>query len=324
MNLSYYLQIAKGLHKFGYYVGSFAAYAMPNAYYRHALRSVMSSMTPTQKEECQRRCDYYNRMLPAEASAEWQRVGDYRFPFRAKKHFSTYFLEMQRCVRYFPEDLRFSFRFGDVVDEPNEPAFVKSRPIVDGPTRSVILKLDKVRHFYFVNDHRPWNAKRDIMVGRNVVRQPHRTLLMEQCFGNPLCDLGQVNTDMGRPEWVRPFMTIPEQLSYKFIACIEGNDVATNLKWVMSSNSLAVMPTPRYETWFMEGALVPNEHYVAVKADYSDLPDRLEYYLQHPHEAEEIIANAHHYVEQFRNSRLELAISLAVTQRYFQLTGQLP
>lgn len=323
MNLDYYLQVSKGLKKFGYYVGSFAAYSLPDALYRRRLSHIMSSLTPGERSECELRRDYYNRMLPAEPGTGWHRVGDYRFPFRAKKHYSTYFLEMQRCVRYFPPELLFTYRFGDVTEEPDEPAFVKSRPITEGSTRSVILKLDRVRHFNFVSDHRPWRSKRDMMVSRNVVRQPHRTLLMEKCFGLPLCDLGQINTDMGRPEWVRPFMTVPEQLGYKFIACIEGNDVATNLKWVMSSNSLAVMPAPRYETWFMEGTLIPGEHYVAVSADYSDLPDQLEYYLQHPREAEEIIDNAHRYVARFRNSRLELATSLAVTHKYFQLTGQM-
>ena len=48
-----------------------------------------------------------------------------------------------------------------------------------------------------------------------------------------------------------------DNLNYKFILAIEGYDVATNLKWIMSSNSLAVMPRPTYATWFMEGTLIP-------------------------------------------------------------------
>ena len=50
-------------------------------------------------------------------------------------------------------------------------------------------------------------------------------------------------------------MPISKQLCYKFIFCIEGADTATNIKWVMSSNSLCVMPKPKYETWFMEGKI---------------------------------------------------------------------
>ena len=66
--------------------------------------------------------------------------------------------------------------------------------------------------------------------------------------------VGQVNKPETGGAFLRPKLSILEQLEYKFVLCLEGNDVATNLKWVMSSNSLAVMPKPRYETWFMEGS----------------------------------------------------------------------
>jgi hypothetical protein len=118
-------------------------------------------------------------------------------------------------------------------------------------------------------------------------------------------------------------MTIDEHLEYKFILCIEGNDVATNLKWVMSSNSLAVMPRPRYETWFMEGRLIPNYHYVEIKADYSNLEDRLTYYIQHTNEALQIIENAHQYIAQFRDKKREDLISLLTLRKYFKQTKQL-
>ena len=52
--------------------------------------------------------------------------------------------------------------------------------------------------------------------------------------------------------------------------CVEGVDVATNLKWVMSSNSIAVMPKPEIESWFMEKTLIPDFHYIEIKKDYSE------------------------------------------------------
>jgi hypothetical protein len=99
--------------------------------------------------------------------------------------------------------------------------------------------------------------------------------------------------------------------------------VATNLKWVMSSNSLAVMPCPRYETWFMEGKLVPNYHYVEIKEDYSDLEDRLIYYIYHIEESFQIIENAHQYIAQFQDKKREDLISLLTLQKYFKQTKQL-
>src|SRR5690606_29582030 len=97
----------------------------------------------------------------------------------------------------------------------------------------------------------------------------------------------------GNPHWLTEKLSIDAHLDYKFILALEGNDVATNLKWVMSSNSLAVMPIPKFETWFMESTLIPDFHYVCIKDDYSDLEEKLKHYIQHPNEALKIIANAH-------------------------------
>lgn len=119
-----------------------------------------------------------------------------------------------------------------------------------------------------------------------------------------------------------PKKTIGEHLDYKFIMALEGNDVASNLKWVMSSNSLAVMTRPTCETWFMEGTLVPDYHYVAVKEDFSDLEEKIRFYIAHPDKAEAIIAHAHEFVSQFRDDRRETLIQLMVLDKYFRLSGQ--
>jgi spore maturation protein CgeB len=83
------------------------------------------------------------------------------------------------------------------------------------------------------------------------------------------------------------------------------------------------MPRPKYETWFMEGTLIPDHHYVCIKDDYSDLEEKLNYYIEHPDEAQRIIDNAHEFVAQFRNKRREKIISLLVLDKYFRKTGQL-
>ena len=102
---------------------------------------------------------------------------------------------------------------------------------------------------------------------------------------------------------------------------LEGNDVASNLKWVMSSNSIAVTPRLTQETWFMEGTLKPNYQYIEVKDDFSDLEERLNYYIEHPDEAEAIICHAHEYVELFRDRKREKLVSLLVLKKYFDITN---
>ena len=149
-----------------------------------------------------------------------------------------------------------------------------------------------------------------------------RIAFFNKYFGNPLYDLGDTSRN-GNPAWRTSKKTIAEHLRYKFILALEGNDVASNLKWVMSSNSVAVMPRPEFETWFMEGRLIPNYHYIEIKPDFSDLEERIAYYTAHPDEAIEISRHANEYVSQFFDKKREKLISLLVLQKYFRETGQL-
>jgi len=71
----------------------------------------------------------------------------------------------------------------------------------------------------------------------------------------------------------------------------------------------------------MEGKLIPNYHYIEVKEDFSDLEERLQYYIDHPDEAETIIQHAHKYVDQFRDKERESLISLLVLKKYFEITN---
>jgi hypothetical protein len=137
-----------------------------------------------------------------------------------------------------------------------------------------------------------------------------------------MCNVGQINRDPAGPPWLVERLTIDEHLDYKFILCLEGNDVATNLKWVMSSNSLAVMPRPRMESWFMEGLLIPDHHYVVIKDDYSDLEDRLNHFIRHRDEALRIIGNAKAHVARFLDGEREDLVSLMVLEKYLAMTGQ--
>jgi len=144
-------------------------------------------------------------------------------------------------------------------------------------------------------------------------------------FKNPLFDIGQTNSPEkgGDPLWQKGFTSIAEQLEYKCILSIEGFDVASNLKWIMSSNSLCFMKKPIYETWFMEGRLLPDFHYVQLNDDYSDIEDRVNYYLGHPEKSLEIIRRANLYCDQFKDRKRETLISLLVMKQYFEQSGQL-
>ena len=71
----------------------------------------------------------------------------------------------------------------------------------------------------------------------------------------------------------------------------------------------------------MEGKLIPDYHYIEIKEDYSDLIEKVNYYIKHENEALEIIKHAHEYVAQFRNKKREKLISLFVMEKYFEKTN---
>ena len=176
----------------------------------------------------------------------------------------------------------------------------------------------------FVNDKRSFTTKKDCAIFRGKIRDSRiRTQFIKMYINHPLCDCGVVGHETGIPqEWMVAKKTIREHLEYKFILSLEGNDVASNLKWVMSSNSIAVMTRPTCETWFMEGKLIPDYHYIEIKNDFSDFEEKLTYYINHPEKAQQIIDHAHEYIKQFQNKKRERLISLLVLDKYFKATGQ--
>jgi len=236
----------------------------------------------------------------------------------------VYVFDTQRYTRFFNPDLKISLLPGDITYVPPTPSIVKSRPLTPGNSNSVVLNLDRVRHFIFVHDKIQYEDKSDRILFRGKVgHKDARIRFMRQYFGHPAVDAGDVDRRCGNPiEWRAHKLTIYDQLRYKFIMAIEGNDVASNLKWIMSSNSIAVMPRPTCETWFMEGLLMPDYHYIEVRPDFSDLIEKVTYYINHPEKAKVIIANAKRYVSQFMDSKREDLISLMVLDKYFKLTGQ--
>src|SRR5690606_28094948 len=154
---------------------------------------------------------------------------------------------------------------------------------------------DKSRHFNFIKDNLPFHKKANMLVGRSGFCQPHRERFFNMYKNHPMCDLKKASRSSDQH-----YLSIVGHLRYTSILALEGYDVATNLKWIMSSNSIAVMPLPKYETWFMEGRLIPDYHFICIKDDYSNLEERLNYFIRHDDKAIEIIKNAHSYIAQFK------------------------
>ena len=214
---------------------------------------------------------------------------------------------------------RFFRLFGDVNWVPDVPSLVKSRPISDTNQNSVLLPMDKRRHLRFPRDPYDFRMKRAAMVWRGASYQPNRQLFLNETAKLPFCDAGNPALAQDDPHY-KPRLTIFEQLEYKYILSIEGNDVATNLKWILNSSSLCIMPKPRFETWFLEGRLQAGVHYAELADDFSNLQQLFDHYEAHPEEALAIIRQANAYTHQFKNTRAEVMLSQHVCQAYFAAT----
>lgn len=227
----------------------------------------------------------------------------------------SYFFDSYEYSRCFPQNLRWMIRGGDVNRDQEYPSIAKSRPVLSEGmcSNNVLLKLNRIRHFIFFDDPFRWEDKKPIVLFRGaVVNKPRRQQFVDMWVDSPLCDIA----DTSQPG-VRG-MSIYDHLRYRYIMSLEGNDVASNLKWVMSSNSIAVMPRPTCETWFMEGRLVGGKHYIEIAPDYHDLQEKILYYESHPDQAKAIIRNAHEWVAMFKDTERERMVSMMVMRRYLE------
>ncbi|MEZ9231557.1 glycosyl transferase family 90 [Vibrio amylolyticus] len=303
--------------KLFYYLKHTALELLPRTLFRRHY-SVLNGAYQKQESYIKGRVKYYFKVKGSfDLSNNSVEIDNYK-----RKGYTSYYFDLKEFLHYFPKHFRFNYYFGDETHTESVPTLFKARPVEGDNRNSVLFKLDKRRHFRFVNDKLKYSDKKDMAVFRGAVTQPHRIRFMQKMFEHPLMDAGQSNSSDEHPEWQKPFMSVDEQLQYKFLICLEGNDVASNLKWAMSSNSVVITPKMKFETWFMEGTLKAGVHYIEVKDDWSDFDEKMQYYLAHPEEAAKIIKNAHDYVAPFKDKKLEQLICIKTLESYFELSGQ--
>ena len=320
-NLNYIIHSGKN-SKFTYFLRGYTSLLVHACYWRAQCDKLLAQIE--QRDDStyiHQRIDYYCRLdSPQLLPDSYPTIGEQQIPKKQK----VYFFDSREITRYFAPTQHWALLPGDITYVPEVPSIVKSRPLAKDVRNSTLLKMDKVRHFIFVNDQLSWKSKRPTAIFRGkIVGKQSRIDFMRNYFGSKICDCGDVSRSNTVPkEWQTEKMTLREHLNYRYIMALEGNDVASNLKWVMSSNSIAIMPKPSCETWFMEGTLIPNYHYIEIKQDFSDLEERINYYNEHPEEAHQIIKHAHEYVDQFRDAKRELLISLGVMNKYLKFVNQ--
>ncbi|MDF2096144.1 glycosyl transferase family 90 [Aquibaculum arenosum] len=215
---------------------------------------------------------------------------------------------------------------------PSGLVFKKARAI-NG--KGILLKLKVGRHWHAREefDRCSWDAKRSEIVWRG---QPTghkdkgspfawsrnvRFLLVSKyhsLYNVGFSSLGRKG-DLECEPYVREPLTIEEQLKHKYVISLQGNDVATNLKWILASNSVPIMPPPTVETWLLESQLEPYVHYVPMSDDMKNLPATLEWCRQNDDACRDIAENGQNYIRMFFDTVNEAKIYTMIYDRYRDL-----
>lgn len=222
-------------------------------------------------------------------------------------------------------DKKFILVTGDVSHTRTDIAFLcKTRPI-ENKGKTVLLPLNNIRHWKPIHDVKaydiPYDEKKNKIVWRGAsTGKDIRSFIVEKYYNYPGHEIDIGFTDFmeyysgdKNPKYLKKSMTMGEMLQNKFLISLEGNDVASNLKWVLASNSLCIMPPPKIESWLMEGLLIPWVHYVPLD---DNLPDIYDWCLKNPEACKEIVGNANVFVGKFMDGANEFKIITGVLKGY--------
>jgi len=117
-----------------------------------------------------------------------------------------------------------------------------------------------------------------------------------------------------------------DQLKFKYILMLEGNDVATGLKWQLASNSVVFMARPTTVSFLMEDLLVPFVHYVPLKDDYSDIVEMVQWARKNDKKCKWISEQATLYMERLwisKQAKTEyVIIKKKLGDRYHERFGE--
>jgi hypothetical protein len=214
--------------------------------------------------------------------------------------------------------------FGDINVKMNRYCFTKSRPIDLTNNFNILLNLNTQRHWEGLEDVNnfdiPFDKKNNKIIWRGNTTGNKRVKFVEkyQNHQNQNIDIKFSNLcqNVINNNYILNKLSIKEQLQSKFLISIEGNDVATNLKWILYSNSVVLMSRPIISSWIMEDTLISGTHYIEINSDYSDLEEKYNWCLNNLEECKKIAKNGKKYIEQFLDKENEEKITNKIIEIY--------
>lgn len=212
----------------------------------------------------------------------------------------------------------------------------------------IVWKLEMCRHWdpleYSRRHDTKWEDKKLGALWRGDLTGNHLTEVYtnEQiCFGNQRCrfvfyhrNSKLVNAGLSSGlHWfssengyisgvpvIKGRVSIQQIQKYKVIISMEGNDVASGLKWALLSESVVLMPKPTKSSWAMEELLEPWIHYIPMYDNGTNAEEMIQWVGDNDKEAKKIAERGRLFMYDMLYhpdaAREEREIKAEIAQRY--------
>ena len=257
-------------------------------------------------------------------------------------HINPYYSDLLQCFELIKGVINrskyFYFIIGDYISLDHPVCLRKTRfayyhtnsvielPLQIKPCNGTLLKLNTPRHWQPLDDviqnDIPFHNKNNKLIwrGSSTGKRP-KILEILQHHPNKNIDIKFVQLCHGvdaKKFILAPHLSMRELLEHKFILSMEGNDIASDLKWLLYSNSVVFMCRPTKCSWAMEDLLIPFVHYVPIKDDYSDLEEKYKWAMTNLTKCDEIAQNGKQFMHHFLNEHNEMEITKDVILHYMK------
>tara|TARA_R110002074_G_scaffold12423_3_gene45440 strand:+ start:2673 stop:3551 length:879 start_codon:yes stop_codon:yes gene_type:complete len=207
---------------------------------------------------------------------------------------------------------------------PNYPVLVKIRDTHNPDSKGVLASLESPRHWGDLFKHKDmdWYDKRPDFIWRGADTNRRGTRLSFVKRFHQEYNIGfshYVQNSNEKPgqylaEYLKGHVDIGGMLKYKYLPVVDGNDKSSALGWILASNSIPIMPRPRFHSWLCEPWLESGKHYIECLPDFSDLLERVAWCKDHDQECSEIAENGTKFMLQFMNPMTESFIEKKIIE----------
>ena len=212
----------------------------------------------------------------------------------------------------FPVPLFAKWRFGELdLSKPN-PIVWRMESMRHLGSNDVVKQIDlpweeKKNVSIFRGRLTGYNRSEDVMT-EDIFKKTNYTIyeacmIFERCalayktYNSSLADVGLTHgwpqlKDLNGRNLMKGSLDTRALLAFKMIISVEGNDVASGLKWGLLSNSVILMVPPAKTTFVMEHLLEPWVHYIPLDPGMHNVDERTQWVLDHDEEAKRIAQRA--------------------------------